>query len=94
VSSFGGEIGIADAIEHEQVVIGGGDSMEGDIWTGPADRLGGEMVHQICGSVKPFYPVVSRNGSLRVQGAQHIINGKKNALGFTVMWRSVWIKHP
>jgi hypothetical protein len=88
------EIGIADATEHAQVVIGGGDSMEGDIWTGRTDHLGGEMVQQICGSVEPFYPVVSRNRSLRVHRAQHIINGEKNALGFTVLWRNVWTRHP
>jgi hypothetical protein len=53
--------------------------MEGDVSTGRADRLGGETVQQICGSVEPFYPVVSQNR----------INGTENALGFTVLRRSV-----
>jgi hypothetical protein len=44
VSSFGGEIRIASTTEHAQVVIGGGDSMEGKVWIGCADRLGGEAV--------------------------------------------------
>jgi hypothetical protein len=44
--------------------------------------------------VEPFYPVVSQNRSLKEQGAQHIINGTKDALDFTVLWRSVWTRHP
>jgi hypothetical protein len=44
VSGFGGEIKIAGTTEHAQVLIGGGDSMEGEVWTGHADRLGGEAV--------------------------------------------------
>jgi transketolase N-terminal domain/subunit len=44
VSGFGGEIRIAGTTEHVQVLIGGGDSMEGEVWTGRTDRLGGEAV--------------------------------------------------
>jgi hypothetical protein len=44
VSGFGGEIRIAGTIEHVQVLIGGGDSMEGKVWTSRTDRLGGEVV--------------------------------------------------
>jgi hypothetical protein len=44
VSGFGGEIRIASTIEHAQVLIGGGDSMEGEVWVGRADHLGGEVV--------------------------------------------------
>jgi hypothetical protein len=44
VSGFGREIRIAGTIEHTQVLIGGGDSMEGEVWTGRTDRLGGEAV--------------------------------------------------
>jgi hypothetical protein len=33
VSGFGREIGIAGTNEHAQVLIGGGDSVEGDVWT-------------------------------------------------------------
>jgi hypothetical protein len=56
VSGFGKEIGIACTTKHVQMLIGGGDSMEGDVWT---DRLGREAVHQICGGVEPFYLVAS-----------------------------------
>jgi hypothetical protein len=31
VSGFGGEIRIASTTEHTQVLIGGGDSMEGEV---------------------------------------------------------------
>jgi hypothetical protein len=44
VSDFGREIRIAGTTEHEQMLIGGGDSMEGKVWIGRADRLGGEVV--------------------------------------------------
>jgi hypothetical protein len=44
VSGFGREIGIAGATKNAQVLIGGGDSMKGEVWTGRADHLGGEMV--------------------------------------------------
>jgi hypothetical protein len=56
--------------------------MEGEVWAGHADRLGGEAVEQICGSVEPFYPVARRNKSLKKQRTQHIIDGAEDALGF------------
>jgi hypothetical protein len=31
--------------------------MEGELWTGHADRFCGEAVQQIFGGVEPFYPV-------------------------------------
>jgi hypothetical protein len=65
VSGFGKEIRIAGTTKHAQVLIGGGDSMEGEVWPDDADRLGGEAVQQICDGVEPFYPVASRNRSLK-----------------------------
>jgi hypothetical protein len=94
VSGFDGEIRIAGTTEHAQVLIGGGNSMEGEVWTGRADRLGGEAVQQICGGVEPFYPVASRNRSLKEQGTQHIIDGANDAFGFTILRRSVGTRHP
>jgi hypothetical protein len=44
VSNFGEEIRIAGTAEHAQVLIGGGDSMDGEVWTSCADCLGGEVV--------------------------------------------------
>jgi hypothetical protein len=44
VSSYCGEIRIAGTTEHTQVLIGGGDSMEGEVWAGHADCLGEEVV--------------------------------------------------
>jgi hypothetical protein len=76
------------------VLIGGGDSIEDEVWAGRVDRLGGEAVQQIFGCVEPFYPVVSQNRSLKIQGTQHIIDGAEDVLGFTVLWRSVGIRHP
>jgi hypothetical protein len=65
VSDFGREIRIVGATEHAHVLIRGGDSMEGEVYTGRANRLGGEAVQQICGGVEPFYPVSSQNRSLK-----------------------------
>jgi hypothetical protein len=94
ISGFGGEIRIAGTTEHAQVIIGGGDSMEGKVWTGRTDRLGGEAIQQICGGVEHFYLVASWNRSLKEQGTQHIIDGAKDAFDFTVLRRSVGTKHP
>jgi ribosomal protein L31 len=44
MGGFGREIRIAGTIEHVQVLIGGGNSMEDEVWAGRADRLGGEAV--------------------------------------------------
>jgi hypothetical protein len=93
VGGFGGEIRIAGTIEHVQVLIGGHNSMEGYVWAGRADCLVGEAVQQICGGVEPFFLVASRNRCLKKQGAQHIIDGAEDALGFTILWRSVGIRH-
>jgi hypothetical protein len=68
--------------------------MEGEVWTSHADCLGGEMVQQIYGGVEPFYPLTSRNRSLKKQGTQHIIDGVNDALCFTVLWRSLGTRHP
>jgi hypothetical protein len=94
VSGFSGEIRIAGTTKHTQMLIGGGDSMEAKVWASHADRLGGETVQQICGSVEPFYPVASRNRRLKKQGAQHIIDGTDDTFGFTVLQRSVGTRHP
>jgi hypothetical protein len=94
VGGFDGEIRIAGTTEHVQVLIGGGYSMEGEVWAGRADCLGGEVVQQICDVVEPFYPVASRNRSLKKEGAQYIINGAEDVLGFTILWRSVGTRHP
>jgi hypothetical protein len=94
VSNFGGEIRIAGLTNHVKVLIRGGDSMEGEVWTDRADQLGGEAVQQICGGVEPFYPVASQNRNMKKHGTHHIIDGVKHAFNFTVPRRSVWIKHP
>jgi hypothetical protein len=55
MSGFGGEIRIVGTTEHAQVLIGRGDSTEGEVCTGHADRLSGETIQQICDDVEPFY---------------------------------------
>jgi hypothetical protein len=94
VGGFGEEISIASTTEHVQVLIGGGHSMEGEVWARHANCLGGNVVQQICSGVDPFYSVASWNRNLKKQGAQYIINGVEDALGFTILRRSVQIRHP
>jgi hypothetical protein len=43
--------------------------------------------------VETFYPVASQHRGLKQQGADHIIDGAKGALGFTVLQRGVWVGH-
>jgi hypothetical protein len=62
---LGGEVGIAGAIKHLQVLIGGGDTVESDIGAGCVDHFAGKTIQQICGSVEPFYPVTSRERRLK-----------------------------
>jgi hypothetical protein len=81
VSGFGREIRIAGTTKYAQVLIGGGDSMEWEVWTGRVDCLGGEADQLICDGVEPFYPVASRNRSLKKLGTQHIIDGAAKLCG-------------
>jgi hypothetical protein len=53
MSDCGGEIRIASTTEHAQVLIGGGDYMEGEVRAGHADCLGGETIQQICEALLP-----------------------------------------
>jgi hypothetical protein len=56
---LGGEVVIAGATEHPQVLIGGGDTMESVIGTIFTYRLAGKTVQQIRRSVEPIYPVAN-----------------------------------
>jgi hypothetical protein len=91
---LGGEVGIASATEHPQVLIGGGDIVESNIGAGFADRLARKMVQQICGNVEHIYPVANWERSLKKQGVNHLIYDAKSTLDFIVLRRSVWARHP
>jgi hypothetical protein len=71
VSGISGKIRITGTTEHAQVLIGGGDSMEDEVWTGGADHLSGEVVQQICGGVESFYPVASGIEPLKTGNAAY-----------------------
>jgi hypothetical protein len=94
VSSLCGEVGIAHAAEHTQVLIGGCDTVKGDIQAGDADCLARETVQQVRSSWESVDPVASRHRSQKEQGADHVIDGAKSALSFTVLQRGVGIRHP
>jgi hypothetical protein len=44
--------------------------------------------------VESVYPVVSWHRGLKQQGVDHVIDGVKSALGFTILWRGIWTRHP
>jgi hypothetical protein len=76
------------------VLIGGGDTVESDIWVGFTDCLVEKTVQQIRGSVEPIYPIANWERCLKEQGVNHIIYGVKSTLGFTVLRRVVGVGYP
>jgi hypothetical protein len=49
------------------------------------NRLGGEMVLEVCSGVKPLRPVAPRKICLKQQGVDDIIDRTNDTLGFTVL---------
>jgi hypothetical protein len=85
-----GEVGIENATGHTQVLIRGCDIVKSDIRAGDVDRFAREAIQQVGSGVEPFYPVASWHRGLKQCGADHIIDGVKSALGFTILRRGVW----
>jgi hypothetical protein len=52
------------------------------------------VTQQVRSGLEPFYSLASRHRGLKQQGADHIIDGAKSVLGFTVLWRGVWAGQP
>jgi hypothetical protein len=44
--------------------------------------------------VEPFDRVARRHRGLKQQRVDHIIDGVKSMLSFTILWRGVWAGHP
>jgi hypothetical protein len=53
VSGFDRDIMVAGTTEHTQMLIGGGDSMKGEVWIGHVEHLGEEAVPLIYGVWSP-----------------------------------------
>jgi hypothetical protein len=51
-------------------------------------------IQQVRSGVEPFYSVASQRRVLEQQGADHIIDGAKRTLSFTILQRGVWARHP
>jgi hypothetical protein len=94
VGSLCGEVGIANTVEHTQVLIQGCNTVKSGIRAGDADRFGREAIQQVRSGMEPFNPIMSQHRGLKQQGADHIIDGMKSVLDFTVLRRGVWIGHP
>jgi hypothetical protein len=52
------------------------------------------MIRQVHSSVECFDLVASRHRGLKQQRAEHIIDGVKRTLDFTILQRGVWTGHP
>jgi hypothetical protein len=94
VDSLCGEVGIANIAKHAQVLIWGCDAIKSDIRAGDVDCLAREATQQVRSGVEPFYPVASWHRGMTQQRVDHIIDGVKRTLGFTILRRGVWAGHP
>ena len=56
--------------------------------------FGREDVQHVCCGVKGLNPIGWRHAGLKQQGASSIIDGTNYALGFTILRRGVWARHP
>ena len=88
-----GQIEVARAAEHPEMLIGGCDTEKSDVRASCADRLCGETVQQVLGSVESLNPVACGNRSLEKQRVDDIINGTNSTLSFTILWRGVWTRY-
>jgi hypothetical protein len=88
-----GEVGIENAAGHAQVLIRGCDIVKSDIRARDTDHFAREAIQQVGSGVEPFYPVASWHRGLKQCGADHIIDGVKSALSFTILRRGVWAGH-
>jgi hypothetical protein len=59
VGNLCGEVGIANTVEHMQVIIRGCDTVKSDIRPGDAYRFSREAIQHVCNGVEPFYPIVN-----------------------------------
>jgi hypothetical protein len=69
------------------------DAVKSDIQAGDRNCLVREAIQHVHSSVEPFYPVASQHRGMKQQGEDHIIDGVKSTLGFTVLRRGVWAGH-
>lgn len=56
--------------------------------------FGGVSVDEVCGGVKRFNPEGSGELGLKQHGANNVIEGTKDAFGFTILRRGVGARHP
>lgn len=91
---YGGKVRIALATEYAKMCIGGVYTIEGKEWGVVLKRLGGVSVDKVGGCVKGLNLKGAGKASLKKEGAHNVVNGTKDALGFTVLGRHVGARHP
>jgi hypothetical protein len=57
--------------------------------SGELECFGGQNVEKVCCRAKGLDPVGRWNSGLKQEGANNIVCGTNNTLGFTVLWE-VW----
>ena len=58
------------------------------------EHLGGEDVAKVGGSVKRLNTIGGGNTSLKHERANDIVDRTNDVLGFTILRRGVWARHP
>jgi hypothetical protein len=94
MSSGGRKVGIAGATKNAKMLIGGCGSIESRVGAEGIQSLSGELVKQVCGSVKCLNPKPCRQRGPKQERADDIGGGMNYALSFTVLRESVGARHP
>jgi hypothetical protein len=89
-----GQVGVAGTPKKLEMLIGRWCAIEGGVRTRGSDGFHQKMVQQVCGSVETLYLILWWHGSLKQQSANNVVGGAQHTLGFTVLRRGVWARHP
>ena len=81
----GGHVGIAQTAEDAKVSVVGRLAIEKLIGNTVANSGGGALVEEVGRHGEGLSPVFGRHASMNEQGANAIVEGPKNALGFAIL---------
>jgi hypothetical protein len=77
----GGEVRVALATEHTEMLIGGLRAEESTMGSADGQRLGRQEVEDVGGCGQSFNPVGGWKAGLKQQGAHNVVSGPDDALG-------------
>lgn len=90
----GGEIWVALTTKDAEVGVRGVGTIKREERRVVRQGFSGVAVDEMCGGVESLDPEGSRKASLKQQRLHNIVEGTKNALGFTVLGGGVRARHP